>query len=254
MPPITSSPLTERLLQRLEHNLPHPEATERNTLKALLGDVLMRIVNVRLDHGEVVPAAHLQGLGEDGNLQTLYCALQRPCPGNDDPLSATERQTLRFVAHLRDIHLAGEASVENNIALLVARHERDHTLYNLRAEVMRELGSLPFPHAIQPTAKRAEIADVITEKLLLRCEAQRIVPTNARLFGFRELAPVAGIHAGAITGHIAAWNERAPPPMASVELPPGVDEATAFMQAPDPGRAPCQLDWTGIMPLSAESL
>lgn len=250
MPPITSSPLTERLLQRLEHNLPHSEATERNELKALLGDVLSRIVNARLDHGEVVPAAHLQRLGADGSLQTLYCALERPCPGSDDPLSEAERQTVRFVAHLRDIHLAGEASGENNIALLVARRESAHTL---RPEVMRELGTLPPPHAIQPAAKRGDIADMITQELVRRCEAQRIVPTNARLFGFRELAPVAGVHAGAITGHFAAWNESAPPPMASFELPPGVDEATAFMQGPDPSRAPCQLDWTGIIPLPTES-
>lgn len=145
MPPITSSPLTERLLQRLEHNLPHPEANGRNELKALLGDVLSRIGNVRPGHGEVVPAAHLQRLGADGSLQTLYCALERPCPGSDEPLSEAERQTVRFVAHLRDIHLAGEASGENNIALLVARRESAHTL---RPEVMRELGTLPPPHAI----------------------------------------------------------------------------------------------------------
>jgi len=135
-------------------------------------------------------------------------------------------------------------------AIPAALCERENALGHLKAEIMRELGTLPYPHAINRAGKREEVAASIAKELLARCEANRVIPTDARLFGFRELAPVADEHAGGITGFFAAWNADAPPPLMPLERPAGVDKPTAQTHTPDPAQAPSQVAWTGVVPLA----
>jgi len=248
MPATATSQLSEPLLRRLECNLPHALASERHALKNSLCVALSEIMNGSLDPAARTPAGGIRVLGEHGALQSLHSALDTPCTGAAGALSTAERRLVRFVGHLRDIHQAGEDISIPNVALLVATHERGYTFQQLKAEIMRELGTLP-PHEATPSSKREQNATFIAEYLLARCEEKRVVPTNARAFNFQLLAPEAGRHAGGVTAIFAAWDESTPLPRVTAAPLPGVDDATAQTDQPHLECAPGIMRWAMTIPV-----
>ncbi len=242
MPQINASPLTERLQNRLAHNLP-ASLSGRDALSSRLGSVLQEIANASFEPHTHIPADGMGELGESETLHALHTALQLPVEGEAAELSAVERQTVRFVAHLRDICAGGDHLVTSNIALALAHHESAHVSRNLVNEVLRELGTLPVPYVVTPGDRRQATAAAIVEKLILTCKEKGLVPSHAQLFAVRELAPANPGHPARIAFRIAAWNDKAPPPMVPVTPPPGVEPATYATHAPDLSQAPCQISW-----------
>ncbi len=240
MPQINASPLTERLQHRLAHNLP-AGLSGREALCGQLGSVLQEIANAPLAPDRRVPADGMGELGDYGNLHALHTALEQPVAGETGELSAAERQTVRFVAHLRDICSVGDHLVTSNMAMAVAHHEVAHLGRNLFHELLRELGTLPLPYFIPP-AQRQEIASAIVKILMLDGRRNRVLLTHARLYDIHGTPPSARSPAGGIAFRVAAWSEKAMP-LVSVTPPPGVDPATYTTRALDLSQAPCQISW-----------
>lgn len=212
-------------------------------MSSLLDSVLREIANASFDPRKRVPADGMDSLGAPGNLRALHAALEQPVADETGGLSAAERQTVRLVGHLRDICAVADHLVTSNIARAVAHHESAHVSRNLLNEILRELGTLPAPYVVIPGDRRQAIAAAIVEKLILTCTKKGLVPSHAQLFAVHELAPASPGHPARIAFRIAAWNDKAPPPMVPAAPPPGVDPATYATDALDLLQAPCQISW-----------
>lgn len=134
-------------------------------------------------------------------------------------------------------------------AALGTAHPQSQIHAHLLHEVRREFRLLPCQ--VPPEWLELAVAD-IASKLLVKSIQLGVEPTEVRMVGAQELLPVDGHHQGGLKLTLAAWNAAAPPPELPTSPEPNVwDPDNPLGNGTDLLRAPVQLEWTGVTPLTS---